>query len=510
MREPLLTAHVALTAAILLWDVLVAARIARKRNAPPAFAFLSALVGLLIAPALLVALASASTLYGRALQATAWIWPAIILLAALQALMAATRRLVAPVIAAPIAVYDLILAANALTAYAISRGADVPAWLLALRAADASALALAASPTALGAPFIVHVPILSPALPPQWRLSFAYRGALAGIAAAWSALILSQLPVGRQAVASYETYAGALLQEREPDDFLVGVRLFPPLERGPPPLALRYDLATADTLRAAIVSVVLTPEGTTPLALDSLARALDELRRGGARLAVALAYPDEVVAFARPARALDEAARLRAVDRIVRGLRPDYLLPAHDPYGAARRAVGTLPVEAWQRYLAAAARLAHEVRPRTRVGVAASSFGPRDSALYAWAAAPESPLDVVGFAVQPSRAGARGLEAQLAAAERWMRAADSRKEHWVFNASGYPMSHGELAQERALWRVLAWATNQPRVRGVIVGDAGDYHRMYGLRAPDGRLRRATFSLARAIQRLRETEEEGGG
>jgi hypothetical protein len=41
---------------------------------------------------------------------------------------------------------------------------------------------------------------------------------------------------------------------------------------------------------------------------------------------------------------------------------------------------------------------------------------------------------------------------------------------------------------------------------MIVGDAGDYDRMYGLRAPDGRLRRATYSLARAIQRLRETLE----
>jgi hypothetical protein len=307
-------------------------------------------------------------------------------------------------------------------------------------------------------------------------------------------------------VASYRPYADALIQERPEGDFRVGVRLFPTLGGGPPPLALRNDRATADTLRAAVVAVVLSPDGTGPIALDSLARSLDELRRGGAWLVVALAYPTEVAAFARPPRPLDVERRLRAVDRIARRLRPHIILPAYEPYGAARRAVGTLPVEEWQRYLAEAARVAHEADPRVGVGVAASSFGPRDSTLYAWAASADSPLDVVGFGFQPSRAGARGLEAQLAAAERWMRAAGSTKPHWVFNASGYPMSHGELAQERTLWRVLAWSTNQPLVRGMIVGDAGDYDRMYGLRAPDGRLRRATFSLARAIRRLRERVE----
>lgn len=506
MREPFLTAYVALSAVILLWDVLVAARIARKRNAPRAFAFLSALVGLLIAPALLVGLASASTLYGRALQATAWIWPAVITLAAVQALYAATRRLVAPLVAAPIALYNLILAANAIAAYALSRGADVPAVLLALRAADASALALAASPIALGAPFIVHIPMLSPALPSQWRLTFVFRGVLAAVAAGWSALILSQLPIGRQAVASYRVYADALIQERPEGDFSVGLRLFPPLGGGPPPLALRNDLAVADTLRAGVVAVVLSPQGAMPIALDSLARSLEELRRGGARLVVALAYPDELAAFARAPHPLDTARRLRAVERIARRLRPHILLPAYEPYGAARRAIGTLPVEEWQAYLSEATRVAHLVDQRIRVGVAASSYGPRDSTLYAWAASPHSPLDVVGFGFEPSRAGARGLEAQLAAAERWMRAAESSKPHWVLNASGFPMSHGELSQERALWRVLSWSTNQPAVRGVIIGDAGDYDRMYGLRAPDGRLRRATFSLARAIRRLREHVE----
>jgi len=120
--------------------------------------------------------------------------------------------------------------------------------------------------------------------------------------------------------------------------------------------------------------------------------------------------------------------------------------------------------------------------------------------------APDSDAEMRDLA----REEARELEAQLAAAERWMRASGSTKEHWVFGASGYPMSHGEVAQERTLWRVLAWATNQPPVRGMIVGAAGDYDRMVGLRAPDGRLRRAAYSLARAIRRLRENVEVGGG
>jgi hypothetical protein len=67
------------------------------------------------------------------------------------------------------------------------------------------------------------------------------------------------------------------------------------------------------------------------------------------------------------------------------------------------------------------------------------------------------------------------------------------------------MSHGEASQERTLWGTLAWATARSTIKGLIVAEAGDYETTTGLRAPDGRLRRAAFALARAVKALRETE-----
>jgi hypothetical protein len=139
--------------------------------------------------------------------------------------------------------------------------------------------------------------------------------------------------------------------------------------------------------------------------------------------------------------------------------------------------------------------------------VSIGGFLPEDSALYAWAVAPTSPVQAVGFVLFPSFAGARALEARLSTADRWMRdAPESRKEHWVWMTGGYPMAHGEKSQERSVWRVLAWATSKARMRGAIVGDAGDYSGETGMRAPGGRLRSAVGMITRAIRQLRETKE----
>ena len=129
----------------------------------------------------------------------------------------------------------------------------------------------------------------------------------------------------------------------------------------------------------------------------------------------------------------------------------------------------------------------------------------RDSTLYAWAAARGSPVDVVGFSLFPSRTGVRTLDAATHAADRWMREANSTKDHWVFSAGGFPEAHGEASQERAMWAALAWATSRPMIKGLIVSEAGDYGAITGLRAPDGHLRRATFAIMTAMRGLRETQ-----
>jgi hypothetical protein len=95
------------------------------------------------------------------------------------------------------------------------------------------------------------------------------------------------------------------------------------------------------------------------------------------------------------------------------------------------------------------------------------------------------------------------MNASLRAADRWRRASESLKPHWVFGAGGYPLAHGEVSQELAVWGALAWATEHQRIRGLVVTEANDYGRAMGLRAPNGRFRDAASSVARAVRGMRE-------
>jgi hypothetical protein len=508
MSHPLASAHLAVSAIILLWDIFLAGQIAGLRAAPRAFAALTALAGLLAAPALLVALAAASTLYGRAIHGVAWIWPLTLTLFAAQAVYATGRALVTPLIGVPIAAYDVVIAAAGWAEYALSAGAAPPAWVVTLVAAERSALAVSVSPAALWSPVYLYVPALAPSFPPRWRGSAGFRTLVATFAAAWANAILIELPIARSAVRSYDDYADERLQERPRGDFEVGLTVFPDLTGGPPPLSLRNDVALADTIGVDAIHVVVEPRGATPLALDSLARSVDELRRGGARLLVSLGYSAGALAPFRATPPLDEAARLRAITRLVRRLRPDYLVPAVEPYGAGARVYGTLPPNAWQGYFARAAAAAHRVNRRVSVMYVASAYTARDSVLFAWAASPGSPVDAVGLALAPSRRGAIGLGARIAAGERWLRATPSPKETWAF-AAALPLTHGEQSQERALWAAMAWATRQPRVAGIVISEAGDYERQRGLRASDGRLRPAALAIRRAAKALEEARETAG-
>ena len=70
------------------------------------------------------------------------------------------------------------------------------------------------------------------------------------------------------------------------------------------------------------------------------------------------------------------------------------------------------------------------------------------------------------------------------------------KEHWVFATGGYPLVHGENNQRLAIKGVLAWATAETPIKGLVVYEGGDYYTLRGLRAAGGRLRPATFEVSR--------------
>lgn len=495
LREWLVPAYYAVTIIVLLWNIVLAGQIAQLRRAPRVFVALTALAGLLVAPALFIAGASGSLLYGRALHTVAWAWPVTIAIFAAQSMYATLRRLVIPSIGIPIALFNLLLLAAAATRYASGRWTDLPAGILAFDVAQANALGLVLGREALFSALALQLPLLAPAYPARWRWSRTLRVALAAGAALWFVVIASELAPAVRAVRSFAQLGDEQLQERPNRDFAIGIRIFPTLTDDPPPLALLSDLALVDTLSADAVNVVIDPHAMHGAALDSLAASLDATRRDSTLLFVTLGYGrgDRRRYAESPSRFLQ--ARVAMVEQVVRRLRPDYLLPALDPTTAGAMALGVVPMAWWMEYLRESAVRAHALRPRTRVAVALSAFTATDSVLYQWATDRRSALDVVGFSFFPSYGGGEAMSARLRVADRWMRG--SSKEHWVFAAGAYPSVFGEASQARAVWGALAWATSHARVRGVIVESAGDYDAITGLRAPGGRLRIAVGSVQRA-------------
>ncbi len=497
-------------AAILLWNIQLAGRIAQNRTAPRLIALLSALVGLLILPAAIAAGAAPSIYSGRAVQAITWLWPLVHLLVALQVAAALVRRHVTPAVGIPFLLWDLVLLGVAVARYQVMDGGSTAHWLVGLGAAHAGALGIILGPMALYSPIALQIPLLAPITPARWRVSGALRAGLALYAAAWTGLVvLVEYPRAVRAVDAFAQYDAARLQERPEGDFRLGLQLFPEITRPPAPLLLTNDLALFDSIGVTAVSVTIAPEGAQIATLDSLARLLEEVRRDTTQLIVSLGYPSNAGALYRADPALYTAARMLELRRILRTLRPDIVVPAVDPYGEGARSIGILSLDEWQRYLTEAASVVEEVRPRTQIAVSASSFDTADSALYAWATDRSSPIELVGFSFFPSFDGGLSLAARLDAAGRWLQAGDPQrapKPHWVLRAGAYPLAFGEDAQRQALWGTLAWATGHAQLRGMIVVDAADYGRVTGLRVTGGRLRPAVASLAQAVRLLREAAQ----
>ena len=503
MIEPLAAPHFALCAFMLLWNILIAGRIAGRKDAPPVFSGITALGGLLIAPALIMSVATASILQGRALDTVVWVWPVTLVLIAAQSIHATVRRLVHPTIGVPLVLFNVVVAAGAIVRYLGVRGVVLPEWLITIPATQAGSLTLLAGVPALSSPLYFHVPLLAPAFGARWRASLAVRVIVASIAGAWFVVFVIRAPQALAAVRGYTRFAVEPLRERPANDFAIGLRILPPLSGSPSPLALRGDLALVDKLSVDAVSVIIQPQGATRAALDSLSRTLDQLRRDSTLLIVALGDERGFRNILGQPTPFPERERLVALSRIAARLRPDIVIPVLEPYGTSARVFGTLPLERWKQHLTRARAELRRVDTRIAMGVTIAGFGARDSALYAWASAPASPADIVGFALAPTSRGASALTARMRLADQWMAAARSAKPHWVFSAAGFPVAHGERAQERAIWGQLAWATGNIRIKGFVAAEAGDYSDMRGLRTIGGRLRPAAGMLERATRALHE-------
>jgi hypothetical protein len=504
MRALLAPAQLALTIIIVIWDVVLAGRIAQNRRAPRVFQGVSGLAAILLIPGVLITLATSSVITGRAVVAMDWIWPAVLVLFAFQALYAFVRRLVNPVWGLPIAVYDVLIAFIGVIRYLVAHGYTSAEPFVPLLAAQSLAMVVAGGTSGvLASPFYVNPPMVSPAFPAQRNLTATFRLLMAVTAVVWLVLIIViGTPRAVVQLRNYQAQRRDQLRERPEGDFAIGLKILPDIANPPSPPAIRSDSALVDTLDVDAIAVVVAP-GATRAAIDSLAHILDPSRRDSTVLIVAIGYRGNLFPEVRKI-SFDAAQRIATIRQVVARLHPDILLPAEDPYGSGERDLGALPVTQWESYLTEAARVAKSIDRGVRVGVAASSYRTADSALYAWAVSPQSPIDVAGFSLFPSPYIGGGIQSDTRTADRWMRATPTRKDLWVFASGGYPLAYGERSQAEAIWEVLSWATDHPGIKGAVIYEAGDYGQARGLRAPNGRLRPATRFVMRAIQQLQES------
>jgi hypothetical protein len=504
LRTLLAPAHLALTIIILVWDIVLAGRIAQNRQASRFFESVSGLGALLLLPALLLALATSTSITGRAVVTMDWVWPAVLVLFAVQATYALLRRAVNPVWGLPIMVYDLVVAAVGVVRYLVAHGHEPSEALVTLLAGQSIAMVFAGGTSSvLTTPFYLNIPMVSPAFPALAKLTATFRAVMAAYAAMWVVFIIAiGLPRAVVQLRNYEAHRRDQLRERPDGDFAIGLKIYPDVANPPPPPAIRADSALVDTADVDALAIVVAP-GATKAAIDSLAKLLDPSRRDSSTLIIAIGYHGKLLPEIGRGR-LDPTERLATIRQVVTRLHPDILLPAEDPYGSGERAVGTLPPRQWESYLTDAAALAKSFDKNVKIGVSASTYNRADSALYAWAASPRSPIDIVGFSLFPSPYVGGGIQADTRTADRWMRATPPRKEHWVFATGGFPLAYGERSQANAVWEVMSWATDHPIIKGLVVYEAGDYGQSRGLRAPNGRLRPVAGAMMRAIQQLRES------
>lgn len=504
MRNLPASAHLALTAVILVWDIILAGRIAQNRQAPRVFQAICGLGSLLVVPGLLLTLATSTMLTGRAVVMMDWVWPAVLVLFAIQAIYALTHRLVYWLWGFPIMIYDILVATIGIVRYLVAHGHSPAEPLVDLLAAQSLAMVFAGgSSTVLATPLFLNMPMVSPAFPALRSITASFRLFMSAVAVIWTVFIVALgLPRAIVQLRNYEAHGRDQLRERPDADFDIGLKVLPSVSSPPPPAAARSDFELADTMEVDALSVVVDP-GATRLAIDSLAHLLEPAQRDSTVVIVSIGYRTKL--YSKPGEAaFNQSLRLATLRQVIARMHPDIVLPAEDPYGTGEQAFGLLPAARWESYLIEAARVAKSVDRNVRVGVAASSYRTDDSTLYAWAASAGSPIDVVGFSLFPSPYIGGGIQSDTRTADRWMRATPSTKEHWVFGTGGYPLAYGERSQEQAVWEVMAWATDHPIIKGLVVYEAGDYGQSRGLRAPNGRLRPAALAVMRAIGQLRES------
>ncbi len=497
---------------VLGWDITLAGWMAARREAPRIFTHLTSICGLLVAPALLIAVASGTEVGARTVVGISWLLPAICAVFVLQVLYALLAGILSPVIALPILIYDCVVTVVVTGDYLVSQFGVAPLWMQAAVAARDVVVGMTVGRTALVSPLAMLVPMIAPAYPARWKLSGLARAVLVLSATAVTTLLVIEWPRGVGAVRSYRVAYSEPMQARPAGDFAIGMRWLPVLDGPPPARAARADRALAEGFAPDVLFLVLDDDGTRTSSLDSLARVLAPLRTDSVTIAVALRHGRH------PAPSVDQG-RAAALERILTQLEPDVLFPAiGDPFPSVL--VEETPSVSWWRFMLRTSNAVRQrVRPATKMGVALAHLDARDSAIYALATTRGAGVDVIGAMIAPSFSGLPGVDARLRALERWhnqvvdqRNAADTLAEaptlpplpqHWLTPITGLPHAHGDAAQLAAMRRALAWASRRPWVTAAILGESADYDGWNGIRAANGRVRSAWPALTAAAKGMRD-------
>ncbi|WP_291158520.1 hypothetical protein [Gemmatimonas sp. UBA7669] len=501
--DPLPWVVVGLAAAVLAWNVALAGWIASRREAPRLFTQLTAFCGLLVVPSVVIGVASGFEAGARTISGITWLLPVVTLAFALQVLYALLRRLVSPLVALPLLLYDGVLVAVSLGDYLVTTTGEAPLALQAAVAARDVVVGLTVGRTALASPLALLVPMVAPAYPARWKLSGAVRAVLVLIATALTTLLVLEWPRGVAAVRSYREAQVEPMQARPAGDFAVGLRLYPTLSGAPTERRQRLDTRLVEAFGPDVVLVVLQSDPLGAAGLDALARSLDALRQDSVQLAVA-------VSLGRLPDAPDSPERLAYLARILERLKPDILFPALGEPLPSWIAAPPPSSDWWRALLIRSAALVQRMRPRTVLAWSAARLDATDSSVYAWATAPGAPVEMIGAMVYPSFSGLPGVDARLRALTRWHDAAVGRRTdgralppHWLVHVGGLPAAHGDDAQTIAMRRSLAFATRQSWINGAIVGEPSDDRGQLGLRAANGRERDAVQAIGLAMRRFTE-------
>lgn len=474
-------------AGLVAWNIFIGVRASSLPLAPKVLRVLSALCAFLLLPAQAISVLGYTSPGARVLGALAPLWPLLTVLYLAQGVWAFALGRAHRLLVTPLVLLSALSAWIAVACWMDGAITPLPAWVMTPGLAM-SLLTAHAEAGALPWAAAAFAPALAPAAAARWRTTRAARVLAALGAAAIITGVGIEMPRAWEALASTQAL-DARGGMRARGDLAVGVRVFGPLSAPPSGAVARHDIALADSVAVTALQVTVDVDAASGAVLDSIARTI-VARRDSLTLVVSLDLDDSPVLSERSRR-----ARGAAVERIVRRLRPDVLVPSERvPHG--------VDVEAWKRDLESLAAIARRIDADVTVALGIDGVTPVDSALADWVLTQHPSLDAV--ALSSPRAGRpQAFDAALNALARWSSFSNAPASLWILGVPTAPLATGETAQAQLLRHALAWSAAQPNVKGIITGDASDVRAPTALSTAAGRPRAAVADVAAALRAARD-------